>query len=363
MPAFLFLVLAACLFVLSRGLNRGRWRLRDAFAGALVGAVGGVAGPAPPARRTLGGGGALVGLAHLGPRARLRLHLQLAAELPEAPRPGQERPGDEDHVGLPVVLEGQRARQLHRHRLGHHRRPSPAVDGRARQRRLRLPGPRRRSHVGRQDGHRGLLSRKSISTNYLFIGGDPQSISLDQEIAPRVERHALPAGEHRHSALERRLLGDGGHPRTRSPSAWSGWAATIPTSRRLPDAAVHPYRRPRGHATKTQPGAPAFPRTRPASEDWLGLYSLNERIVRDATDPYQITLRIEQYLRQFYSYSLTPPASDYSSPYAAFLFDTRSGYCQHFAGAMALLLRYNGIPSRVAVGFASGEESEKASTW
>ena len=50
-----------------------------------------------------------------------------------------------------------------------------------------------------------------------------------------------------------------------------------------------------------------------------------------------------------------PPASDYSSPYAAFLFDTRAGYCQHFAGAMALLLRYNGIPSRVAVGFTTGE--------
>jgi transglutaminase-like putative cysteine protease len=89
--------------------------------------------------------------------------------------------------------------------------------------------------------------------------------------------------------------------------------------------------------------------------DWVELYALNDRIIGDATDPYQIALRIERHLRQFFSYSLEPPASDYSSPYAAFLFDTRSGYCQHFAGAMALLLRYNGIPSRVAVGFATGE--------
>jgi transglutaminase-like putative cysteine protease len=93
----------------------------------------------------------------------------------------------------------------------------------------------------------------------------------------------------------------------------------------------------------------------PDGWEWENLYSLSERIISGATDPYQITLRIERYLRRFYSYSLTPPASEYSSPYAAFLFDTRSGYCQHFAGAMALLLRYNGIPARVAVGFTAGE--------
>ena len=51
------------------------------------------------------------------------------------------------------------------------------------------------------------------------------------------------------------------------------------------------------------------------------------------------------------------------SPYAAFLFDTETGYCQHFAGAMALLLRFNGIPARVAVGFTSGERGvHRAST-
>ena len=87
----------------------------------------------------------------------------------------------------------------------------------------------------------------------------------------------------------------------------------------------------------------------------MDLYALNQRIIGEATDPYEITLRLERYLRRFYDYSLTPPTSDYSSPYAAFLFDTRSGYCQHFSGAMALLLRFNGIPARVAVGFTTGE--------
>lgn len=93
----------------------------------------------------------------------------------------------------------------------------------------------------------------------------------------------------------------------------------------------------------------------PADREWLGLYQLNAGILRQATDPYQITLRIEQYLRSNFSYSLTPPQTRYHSPYAAFLFATKTGYCQHFAGAMALLLRYNGIPARVAVGFTTGE--------
>ena len=43
------------------------------------------------------------------------------------------------------------------------------------------------------------------------------------------------------------------------------------------------------------------------------------------------------------------------SPYAAFLFETRTGYCQHFAGSMALLLRLNGVPARVALGFTTGD--------
>jgi hypothetical protein len=37
-----------------------------------------------------------------------------------------------------------------------------------------------------------------------------------------------------------------------------------------------------------------------------------------------------------------------------FLIETKTGYCQHFAGAMALMLRYIGIPARVAAGFVSG---------
>ncbi len=91
-----------------------------------------------------------------------------------------------------------------------------------------------------------------------------------------------------------------------------------------------------------------------ARREWLGLYALDRRIVGPARDPYEIALRVEEYLRFNYGYSLRPPRTGYRSPYAAFLFKARIGYCQHFAGAMAVLLRFNGIPARVAVGFRTG---------
>ena len=42
-------------------------------------------------------------------------------------------------------------------------------------------------------------------------------------------------------------------------------------------------------------------------------------------------------------------------PLAHFVSEGKRGYCQHFAGAMALMLRFLGIPARVAGGFTSGK--------
>ena len=45
-----------------------------------------------------------------------------------------------------------------------------------------------------------------------------------------------------------------------------------------------------------------------------------------------------------------------------FLYDTRTGYCQQFAFAMAGLARLVGIPSRIAVGYTAGKKEGKG-TW
>ena len=83
------------------------------------------------------------------------------------------------------------------------------------------------------------------------------------------------------------------------------------------------------------------------------VHALASRLTADAPTTYDAVTAIERHLRSNYSYSETPPAREV--PLVAFLFGDRVGYCQQFSGAMALMLRTLGIPSRVASGFSSGE--------
>jgi transglutaminase-like putative cysteine protease len=89
---------------------------------------------------------------------------------------------------------------------------------------------------------------------------------------------------------------------------------------------------------------------------WQGtLYDVARRVAGDATTPYGAVLALESWFRQTggFRYDESPPHVD-GPPLVAFVTRTRAGYCQHFAGAMALMLRQLGVPSRVAVGFTSG---------
>jgi transglutaminase-like putative cysteine protease len=52
-------------------------------------------------------------------------------------------------------------------------------------------------------------------------------------------------------------------------------------------------------------------------------------------------------------YSLRPPAIE-GDPVAGFLFDTRRGFCEHYAGAFAYLMRVAGVPARVVTGYQGG---------
>ena len=58
--------------------------------------------------------------------------------------------------------------------------------------------------------------------------------------------------------------------------------------------------------------------------------------------------------QQPYFYSLTPPLLGANSV-DQFLFDSRTGFCSHYASATALLLRAAGIPARVVGGYQGGD--------
>jgi hypothetical protein len=79
---------------------------------------------------------------------------------------------------------------------------------------------------------------------------------------------------------------------------------------------------------------------------------------------YSRAVDIEQKLQHGFEYSLdTTPESRSRDPLADFLFVTKRGYCEYFASAMAVLLRTQGIPARVATGFQSGYYNDVSSTW
>jgi transglutaminase-like putative cysteine protease len=56
-----------------------------------------------------------------------------------------------------------------------------------------------------------------------------------------------------------------------------------------------------------------------------------------------------------FTYSLDVPAGHSDSAIEEFLFTTRTGYCEQFAGTYAAMARSIGLPARVAVGFTPGD--------
>jgi transglutaminase-like putative cysteine protease len=83
---------------------------------------------------------------------------------------------------------------------------------------------------------------------------------------------------------------------------------------------------------------------------------LASKLVADGGGPFSRALAIENYLRENYSYSLdVPPLPQGQDAVDFFLFDSRLGYCEHFASAYAVLCRLAGIPSRVVTGYSTGD--------
>lgn len=57
---------------------------------------------------------------------------------------------------------------------------------------------------------------------------------------------------------------------------------------------------------------------------------------------------------QEYFYTLEPPALG-SNPVDRFLFESRRGFCEHYASAFAVMMRAAGIPARIVLGYQGGE--------
>jgi len=63
---------------------------------------------------------------------------------------------------------------------------------------------------------------------------------------------------------------------------------------------------------------------------------------------------LQRFHEEEYFYTLRPPALG-SNPVDRFMFDTRRGFCEHYASAFAVMMRAVGIPSRIVLGYQGGE--------
>jgi hypothetical protein len=83
--------------------------------------------------------------------------------------------------------------------------------------------------------------------------------------------------------------------------------------------------------------------------------ALGRQWARESTTPAQVVSRAMQLFNTQFTYTLEPPLLTSEHPYDEFLFDVKRGFCEHYAGSFALLMRAAGIPSRVVTGYQGGE--------
>jgi len=84
--------------------------------------------------------------------------------------------------------------------------------------------------------------------------------------------------------------------------------------------------------------------------------SLGTELVGQGSNRYESVTAVMNYLQNNYTYSLKTSAPQSGHDFVDdFLFESKSGYCDHFSTAMTVLLRSGGVPARWVKGFAPGE--------
>ena len=95
------------------------------------------------------------------------------------------------------------------------------------------------------------------------------------------------------------------------------------------------------------------PRTRELVDRWR----------QETPDDRALVERVlEHFNQQPFRYSLSVPVLG-RQPVDEFLFETRAGYCEHYASAFAVMMRLAGIPARVVTGYLGGWYNQLGDYW
>ncbi|MEB3173211.1 MAG: DUF3488 and transglutaminase-like domain-containing protein [Cyanobacteriota bacterium] len=91
------------------------------------------------------------------------------------------------------------------------------------------------------------------------------------------------------------------------------------------------------------------------------LRRLGQQWAQQASTPEERLLLARQwFLNQGFRYTLEPGSLGTIDPLDRFLFDTRAGFCEHFAASFSALMRAAGVPARVVVGYQGGSWQQPA---
>lgn len=87
--------------------------------------------------------------------------------------------------------------------------------------------------------------------------------------------------------------------------------------------------------------------------------SLRERA---GSDEAFVEAVLDNFTQQPFVYSLNPPLLPDQNAMDAFLFQVRTGFCEHYSAAFVTLMRAAGVPARVVAGYQGGEINPLNST-
>ena len=75
-----------------------------------------------------------------------------------------------------------------------------------------------------------------------------------------------------------------------------------------------------------------------------------------------VNTALSYFNRQGFQYTLEPPLLG-TNNIDEFLFETRQGFCEHYASAYTLVMRAAGVPARVVTGYQGGERNPVGGYW
>lgn len=92
--------------------------------------------------------------------------------------------------------------------------------------------------------------------------------------------------------------------------------------------------------------------------------ALAEQLTANLDNPYDKATAVQDYLRENITYNdqIDAPPADVE-PIHYTLFESQEAYCTYYASAMAMMLRSQGIPTRIVNGYAQGDFDENTNSY